>query len=140
MSTDISVVHAASIIALMMEAARTSETSADIQLRTQQYIPDDSELPTRHPENLKSHNVIVNTVNNIFSVLANILALYEIQGPHKLLDDFVRSSSFSNKTVPHHIGIWVSGSTSMETYQVNGLVVHQPQTTSSACGHPGHRT
>jgi hypothetical protein len=27
-----------------MEAARTSETSVDIQLRTQQYIPEDSEL------------------------------------------------------------------------------------------------
>jgi hypothetical protein len=28
----------------MMEAARTSETSVDIQLRTRQYIPEDSEL------------------------------------------------------------------------------------------------
>jgi hypothetical protein len=28
----------------MMEAARTSETSADIYLTTQQYIPEDSEL------------------------------------------------------------------------------------------------
>jgi hypothetical protein len=33
-----------SLIALMMEAARTSETSVDIQLRTRQYIPEDSEL------------------------------------------------------------------------------------------------
>jgi hypothetical protein len=31
---------------MMMEAARTSETSADIQLRTWQYIPEDSELQT----------------------------------------------------------------------------------------------
>jgi hypothetical protein len=31
------------IIALMMEAARTSETSLNIQLRTRQYIPEDSE-------------------------------------------------------------------------------------------------
>jgi hypothetical protein len=30
-------------VALMMEAARTSETSVDIQLRTRQYIPEDSE-------------------------------------------------------------------------------------------------
>jgi hypothetical protein len=29
---------------LMLEAARTSETSVDIQLRTRQYIPEDSEL------------------------------------------------------------------------------------------------
>jgi hypothetical protein len=33
-----------SLIALMMEAARTSDTLVDIQLRTQQYIPEDSEL------------------------------------------------------------------------------------------------
>jgi hypothetical protein len=45
-------VHAASIIrAMMMEAARTSETSVDIQLRTRQYIPEDSELHTRRREN-----------------------------------------------------------------------------------------
>jgi hypothetical protein len=47
MSNDVSEVSAASIIrtmiALMMEAARTSETSVDIQLRTRQYIPEDSE-------------------------------------------------------------------------------------------------
>jgi hypothetical protein len=40
---------------LMMEAARTSETSVDIQLRTRQYIPEDSELHTRRRENLKFH-------------------------------------------------------------------------------------
>jgi hypothetical protein len=34
MSTDVSEVRAASIIALMMEAERTSGTSVDIQLRT----------------------------------------------------------------------------------------------------------
>jgi hypothetical protein len=51
MSTNVSEVRAASIIRamseprlLMMEAARTSETSVDIQLRTRQYIPEDSEL------------------------------------------------------------------------------------------------
>jgi hypothetical protein len=48
MSTDVSGARAASIIraiiiALTMEAARTSETSVDIQLRTRQYIPEDSE-------------------------------------------------------------------------------------------------
>jgi hypothetical protein len=52
MSTDVS------LIALMMEAARTSETSVDIQLRTLQYIPEDSELHTRRRENLKSHIAI----------------------------------------------------------------------------------
>jgi hypothetical protein len=51
-------VRAASIIRVtMMEAARTSETSVDIQLRTWQYIPEDTELRTRRRENLKSHNL-----------------------------------------------------------------------------------
>jgi hypothetical protein len=44
MSTDVSDVRATFIIALMFEAVRTSETSVDIQLRTWQYIPEDSEL------------------------------------------------------------------------------------------------
>jgi hypothetical protein len=44
LSTDVAEVRAVSITALMMEAVRTSETSVDIQLRTLQYIPEDSEL------------------------------------------------------------------------------------------------
>jgi hypothetical protein len=44
------------LIALMMEAARTSETSVDNYF-TRQYIPEDnSELHTRRRENLKSHS------------------------------------------------------------------------------------
>jgi len=44
---------------LMMEAAHTSETSADNYF-TRQYIPEDkSELHTRRRENLKSHRVNV---------------------------------------------------------------------------------
>jgi hypothetical protein len=39
----------------MMEAASTSETSADIQLRTRQYIPEDSELHICRCENLVSY-------------------------------------------------------------------------------------
>jgi hypothetical protein len=50
--SNVSEVRAASIIiALMMETARSSETSVDIQLRTRQYIPEDSELHTRRREN-----------------------------------------------------------------------------------------
>jgi hypothetical protein len=52
MSTDVSEVRAASIV---REAARTSETSVDIQLSARQYTPEDSELHTRRRENLKSH-------------------------------------------------------------------------------------
>jgi hypothetical protein len=45
MSTDVSEVRAASIIiALMMEAERTSETSVDIYLTIRQDIPEDSEV------------------------------------------------------------------------------------------------
>jgi hypothetical protein len=45
------------VIALMMEVARTCETSVDIDLRTQQYISEDPYLHTRRRENLKSHKV-----------------------------------------------------------------------------------
>jgi hypothetical protein len=48
----------------MMEAARTSETSVDIQLRTRHYIPADSELHTRRRENLKSHIKTVSSFTN----------------------------------------------------------------------------
>jgi hypothetical protein len=58
MSTNVSEVRAASIIRAMVEAARTSETSVDNQLRTGQYIPEDSELHTRRRGNLKSHTGI----------------------------------------------------------------------------------
>jgi hypothetical protein len=56
LSTDVSDVRAAStILALMMETARTSETSVDNYF-TRQYIPEDkSEHHTRRRENLKSH-------------------------------------------------------------------------------------
>jgi hypothetical protein len=53
-----------------MEAARTSETSVDIQLRTRQYIPQDYELHTRRRENLKSHKEN-NDLALSFSVLPN---------------------------------------------------------------------
>jgi hypothetical protein len=52
MSTDVSEMRAAFIIALMTEAARISETSVDIYLTTRQYIPEDSELHTRRRESL----------------------------------------------------------------------------------------
>jgi hypothetical protein len=54
MSTDVSEVRAASPIVRIIEATRTAETSGDIQLRTRQYIPEDSELHTRRRESLKS--------------------------------------------------------------------------------------
>jgi hypothetical protein len=47
------------LIVLMMEGARISEMSVDIQLRTRQYIPEDFELHSRRHENLKSHTVLL---------------------------------------------------------------------------------
>jgi hypothetical protein len=62
----------------MMEAARTSETSVDIQLRTRQYIPEDSELHIRRRESLKSHKLYANspvTVKVKVKKIANVLLL-----------------------------------------------------------------
>jgi hypothetical protein len=59
-STDVSEVCAAAIISLMMEAARTYETTFDVQLRARQYIPEDSELHTRRRENFKSPKSLIN--------------------------------------------------------------------------------
>jgi hypothetical protein len=68
MSTDVSEVRAVYIIiALMMEAARITETSVDIQLRTRQYIPEDPELLTRRRENLKSDKE-----THVFTTSSNI--------------------------------------------------------------------
>jgi hypothetical protein len=51
------ILHGSTLIALMLEGARTSETSVDNYF-TRQYIPEDkSELHTSCRENLKSHVV-----------------------------------------------------------------------------------
>jgi hypothetical protein len=42
--TDVSEVHTTSIIALMMEAVRTSEMSVNFNVTTWGYIPEDSKL------------------------------------------------------------------------------------------------
>jgi hypothetical protein len=43
------------LIALMMEAVSTSETSVNFYKTTQRKIPEDSHLHTRRHENLRSH-------------------------------------------------------------------------------------
>jgi hypothetical protein len=58
-----------SVTVLMKEAARTSETSVDIQLRTRQYIPEDSELRTG---TLVSQRLTV----NVNCVNASLLLLF----------------------------------------------------------------
>jgi hypothetical protein len=54
-STDVLEVLTASIIALMMEAVRTSETSVSFYQTTLHNIPEDSRLHTRCRENQKYH-------------------------------------------------------------------------------------
>jgi hypothetical protein len=46
------------MIALMIEAVRTFETSVYSNETTRRYIPEDSKLHTRSRENLKSHLVL----------------------------------------------------------------------------------
>jgi hypothetical protein len=46
------------IIALMMEAARTSETLADFYQTTRRYNPEDSHLRTHRRENIKSYLIL----------------------------------------------------------------------------------
>jgi hypothetical protein len=50
------------LIALMMEAARTSETLVNIYQTTRRYNPEDSHLLTHRRENLKSHLSRCNSV------------------------------------------------------------------------------
>jgi hypothetical protein len=61
---DVSDVIAASIIiTLMIEAARTSETSVNFCETTRRNIPEDRRLRIRRPENLKSHEVAFGCAN-----------------------------------------------------------------------------
>jgi hypothetical protein len=63
------------IIALMLEAERTSETSVDIQSWTRQYIPDDSELHTRRRENLNLTQLVVAKVSEKYN-----LSIFRVEG------------------------------------------------------------
>jgi hypothetical protein len=53
--TDVSEVHTVFIIALMMEAVRTSETSVNFNVTTWRVVPEDSTLHARRRESPKSH-------------------------------------------------------------------------------------
>jgi hypothetical protein len=65
-----------SLIALMMDAARTSETSVDNYF-TRQYIPEDkSELNTRRRENLKSY-LLINQAFRAKSFIMNEVSIID---------------------------------------------------------------
>jgi hypothetical protein len=55
--TDVTEVLAASVIALMMETASTSETWVNVYQTTWHNNPEDSHLYTRRRENLKSNTI-----------------------------------------------------------------------------------
>jgi hypothetical protein len=55
------------LIALMMEAARTSEELVNFYQTTRRYNPEDSHLRTHRRENLKSYNV-----NSSFKILSRV--------------------------------------------------------------------
>jgi hypothetical protein len=77
--TDVSAVRTASIIraiiALMMEAARISETSVNFNVTTWRYIQEDSKCHTRRRENLKSHNSLL-VSRSLFRFPLNLLFLF----------------------------------------------------------------
>jgi hypothetical protein len=57
-ATAASIIRAITLIALIMEAASTSETSVDFYHTTLRNNPEVSHLHTRRRENLKSHHPI----------------------------------------------------------------------------------
>jgi hypothetical protein len=90
-----------------MEAARTYETSVDIQLKTRQYIPEDSEIHTRRRENLKSHihnpsmlfAVDKNLYNSVSSVILSIQAVVTTKIQYNILRTCCATKS-DTKNVP----------------------------------------
>jgi hypothetical protein len=106
MLTDVTEVRAASIIrlmsdsliTLMIEAARTSETSADIRLRTRQYIPEDSELLAIfivRVEEVRVRLLTAGSKGHIF--LAQVMYEYE---KHQWNTDRGKTEELGEKSVP----------------------------------------
>jgi len=61
-----------------MEAVRNSETSVNFNVTTRRYIPEDSKLPTRRRENLKSHktqNLFSNPLRSFHVPLETVILL-----------------------------------------------------------------
>jgi hypothetical protein len=62
------------LIALMMEAASTSETMVNFYQTTWCYNPEDSNLHTRHRENLKSFKFTIKLLISFFPFLIGAYA------------------------------------------------------------------
>jgi hypothetical protein len=68
-----------SLVALIIEAARTSEKSVDIELTTPQYVSEDPELHVRCRENLKSQ---IFYTHNLMYICILFLNMSEINRTH----------------------------------------------------------
>jgi hypothetical protein len=73
--------------ALMMEAARTSETSVDIKLRTRQCIPEDSKLHTELLIQKKKKRRKKAQYTNVIQLAAPTTSHYAIPKPPLYLND-----------------------------------------------------
>jgi hypothetical protein len=69
-----------SLIPLMMEAVRTSETSVNSYQSTRHYNPEDGHVRTHRRENLKSYLAIINliTINQIIFVTEGRCVFFEV--------------------------------------------------------------
>jgi hypothetical protein len=70
-------------IALMMEAAGTSETLVNFYQSTRRYNPEDSHLRTHHRKNLKSYSFhFVSDIKSIFAL--SVMSLFRFLNTLKL--------------------------------------------------------
>jgi hypothetical protein len=60
--------HVRSFIALKMEAVRTSETSANFNVTTRRYIPEDTKLQETHTSRVRANRDLQEHVNNITNI------------------------------------------------------------------------
>jgi hypothetical protein len=67
--TDVSEVHTASIITLMMGAVHTSKTSVNLNVTARRYIPEDSKLHTKLLMLITLHFMVVNSQPNALATL-----------------------------------------------------------------------
>jgi hypothetical protein len=68
-------------VALMMEAARTSETLVNFYQTTRRYNPEDSNLRTHRRENLKSYleMIFLNNINQLIFVMVKCCVFFAVR-------------------------------------------------------------
>jgi hypothetical protein len=66
------------MIALMMKAPRTSQTSVNFYQTTRRHNPEDSHLHTRRRESLKSYNAYEFTINSLTNEFNQSMSSYDL--------------------------------------------------------------